>query len=392
MRKVNVPGILFLLALCAASQRAEGCRFWALVGDRYPLDLIADHLRDGDISNLERLGGANTDGWGLAYFASPTMRIGMIQPIVHRGGPRANHPGMREYRLSVDELTALRPRAAIGHVRAASSGHIGVPDPHPFQHEGLLFAHNGTIPESILLDLLLQDDPDYLETHPPDWTQGYIDSELYFLYLLKYAHQHPRLGRTEAFRRAIRTLSELATVRLNFVMTGGDTLWALRCAPYDTYDAVQYGPSRMGSTSSYWAVASQPLGSHAGEWSQIPARTLAVFVPGRPPLFVPVDDGDPSMPELHSRVIFGDAQPNPARGEVTIPIRVPATGVRARIEVWDLQGRSIWSSDPIALDPGEGLLRWSGHDMEGRSVPSGVYFCRITAGSETHGERIHVVH
>lgn len=392
MRKIAASGILFLIALSGSPPDADACRFWGLIGAQYPADLISDHLRDGSVSNLEELGGSNTDGWGIGYFISPTAGFSMVQPIVRRGGPRANHPSVQEYRLAVEELRRIRPRAALGHVRAASSGHVGVPDPHPFQHEGILFAHNGTISEDLLLDLLLREDPAYLDTHPPDWTQGYIDSELYFLYLLKYVREHPRLTRTEAFRRAIRDLSELTDVRLNFVMTEGDTLWALRCAPYDIYDAVQYCPNRLGTSSSYWAVASQPLGSHAGEWAQIPARTLAVFVPGSRPLFVPIDIDGTRQPELQPGSIIGSAQPNPSRGEFTFPLRTGSRGGDARIEVWDVQGRSVWTSGPLLLERGENLLRWDGRDAEGRAVRSGIYFCRILTGSEIHEERIHVIH
>jgi glutamine amidotransferase len=391
MSKVTIPGVLFFLALCVAPHGAEACRFWGLIGGEYPADLVPDHLRSGTVSNLETLGGANTDGWGLGYFISPTLGLPLVQPIVHRGGPRANDSNAREYGLSVDEMTLARPRAAIGHVRGASSGHIGVPDPHPFQHEGLLFAHNGTIPEEILIHLLQQDDPGYLQTHPPDWREGYIDSELYFLYLLKYEHQHPGLSRTEAFRRAIRTLSHLADVRLNFVMTEGDTLWALRCAPFDNSDAVQYSPSQIGASSSYWAVASQPLGSHAGVWARIPARTLGVFVPGHAPVFIPIDGADSGDPETHSRLLVGSAQPNPTRGDVTIPVRSTDEGTQARIEVWDVQGRSVWRGGPFSLTRGENSLRWSGRDLEGRSVASGIYFCRIIAGAEIHEEPVRMI-
>ncbi len=392
MRRVVVCGMLLLLALTLASRDAGACRFWGLIGDRYPADLIPDQLRDGTVSNLERLGGSSTDGWGIGYFISPAVGLSLTQPIVRRGGPRANDPNEREYRLAVEELRLVKPRAAIGHVRAASSGHIGVPDPHPFQHEGILFAHNGTIPEEVLLDLLEVDNPGYLGTHPPDWTQGYIDSELYFLYLLKYANQHPRLSRTEAFRQAVRDLSGRVDVRLNFVMTEGDTMWALRCAPGDIYDPVAYSPWGIGATSSYWTVASQPLGSHGGEWAPIPRRTLAVFVPGVAPRFVSIDAADPAPPpESRATMTFGNAVPNPTRGEVAIPVRTSVDGLTGRVEIWDAQGRSIWRSGMIPFGRGDNSVRWSGRDGSGRAVASGIYFCRITAGPEVHEEPIRVV-
>jgi predicted glutamine amidotransferase len=51
-----------------------------------------------------------------------------------------------------------------------------MPNPHPFEHEGMLFAHNGVISEEMLSELLLADDRNYLGTCTPDYVHGYIDS------------------------------------------------------------------------------------------------------------------------------------------------------------------------------------------------------------------------
>lgn len=273
------------------SAAALKVRFWGLVGSDYPEDLIADHLRDGTVQNLKGLGGSNSEGWGLASYPPDSGLHLLNRPVIRRGGPPASDEYDPDYDLAVDELSGLKPRAALGHVRYGSSGHWGLPDPHPFQHEGMIFGHNGTIGGAALLDYLTGDDPDYLDTHPPDYQHGYIDSELYFLYLLKFIHQHPELSRAEGLRQAVLQLSaETGSSRLNFVMTGGDTLYALRYNDAGSVHASFYpAAAKMeGEAQPYWVVASQKLGRYSS-WGSIPQKTLGVFVPGQSPAFYPID-------------------------------------------------------------------------------------------------------
>jgi predicted glutamine amidotransferase len=281
----------------------HACRFWGLIGTGYPAGLIEDDLRSGTITNLRQLGASNHDGWGFASFLPDTLGRLLRGPLVRRGRPPSTHPQDPDFDLAVDEIAELNPRASLGHVRAASSGHFGLPDPHPFLHEGFAFAHNGTVSCTTMVGLLTGDDPGYLETHPPEYINGYIDSELLFLYLLKYRHAHPALPRAEALRDAAAALFEIvAPARLNFVMTAGDTLYALRCGGHDEYDPVRYYPNAAGSSSvgdphgktepsPFWVVASQPVGSDLNLWAPFPPRTLGVFVPGEAPRFLPLASG-----------------------------------------------------------------------------------------------------
>ncbi|MDM7917171.1 MAG: class II glutamine amidotransferase, partial [Candidatus Eisenbacteria bacterium] len=321
-----LPAVVLLagLAFALLPRPAAACRFWALIGSGYPSALAADHLRDGTVANLRDLGGGNRDGWGIGFFPTPDSSTPIRGPIVRRGGPPANHPGESEFREAVEELSAVRPAAVIAHVRAGSSGHWGIPNPHPFQHDGMLFAHNGTLPSDALYHLIQQEDPHYLERHPPDYVDGHIDSELYFLYLLESIERHRDLGRTGALRLAASELfSRFPGTRLNCVLTRGDTLFALRLDANDAWDPLCYMPAAGASSgtqgSPYWVVASQPLGSDEDDWDEIPERSLAIFVPGRPPSFLAIPDGG----GRHGSGGDGDASaskagsilPNPSSGD-----------------------------------------------------------------------------
>ncbi len=50
-----------------------------------------------------------------------------------------------------------------------------------------------------------------------------------------------------------------------------------------------------------------------------------------------------------------------------------------RIEVFDLQGRLINTIYEGIAQPGEHTVRWEANDYDHNSIPSGVYFYRLTA-------------
>lgn len=387
-----------LLAIAAAAalstsfaEPATGCRFWALVGEGYPQEMISDHLRTGS-PNLQGLSLVHADGWGIGCYPAGGGLSLLNRPLIRRGGPPANHPSFREFEVAAEELSAIAPRAAIAHVRKCTISHCGVPDPHPFQRDGILFAHNGRMSDSLMVELLTASDPDYLEEHPPEYVDDYIDSELYFLYLRKYADDHPELSLPEALQAAVADLAPLTATRLNFVLSTGDTLLALRHAQNDLNDPVVYYPAG-GSPSPYWVVASQSLGSDPLRWMAIPPRTLALFVPNEMPQFFPIDSDTTAslegMPPAGATPPL--PRPNPARSGVTIPVFVPTGGAPVEIEVFDANGRRVWWKVHSRVDSGMKEFLWDGAALDGRESPSGTYFCTIRAGGERRNLRVNLV-
>ncbi len=382
---------VLLTAVAAAGGPADACRFWGLVGDGYPVNMIVDQLREGTPTNLRQLSNTHRDGWGIAFVHNDTEPHALNRPIVRRGGSPANHPGILDFGLAVDELETIRPRVAIAHVRKCTISHCGVPDPHPFQREGILFAHNGRMSDSLMVALLTADDPDYLLNNPPDYDSTYIDSELYFLYLLQYGHRHPEESRADALRHAVYELSMLTQTRLNFVLASGDTLFVLRQATGDELDPVRFYPAGL-SPSPYWIAASQALGSEPEGWTTVPARTLAVLVPGQAPVLLAVTAGPTSGVAAPAPGIrIGRVTPNPSRGEIAIPISAPEAGVRATCEVLDAGGRIVWRSPPQFVLAGVQDLIWDARDLHGQAVANGSYWCRVRVGTERSEQRIVIV-
>jgi len=90
---------------------------------------------------------------------------------------------------------------------------------------------------------------------------------------------------------------------------------------------------------------------------------------------------------------LGNNYPNPFNSETVIPVTVPesfrsGSASRLTMEITDMLGRRIrqWT---IGQLPGKTLLfRWRGDDASGRSVPSGIYFCRLTDGTEVQIQKM----
>lgn len=384
------PMIVIAAACILLAPPAVACRFWALVGEGYPDDLIADHLTGGP-TNLRNLSVVHTDGWGIGCFPVDGTGLPLNRPLVRRGGPPANHITFREFDVAAEELRAIAPRAAIAHVRKCTISHCGVPDPHPFQRDGILFAHNGRMSDSLMVDLLTADDPGFLEEHPPEYVDDYIDSELYFLYLMKSVHEHPDLSFTEALRVAVEDLAPLTDTRLNFVLTDGDTLFVLRHAPNDINDPVRYYPA-TGGPSPFWIVASQTLGSDPLHWMAIPPRTLAVFVPQEAPRFYAIaPDTVAAAGELPAAVGAGLPRPNPAGAAVRVPITIPRAGANVGYEIWDVRGRLVRRDGPRRREPGGGDLIWDTRDSSGQPVPSGSYYMMAFVDGAASRHRVSVI-
>ena len=376
----------------------HNCRFWGITGPAPP-GLIDTHLRSGTHDNLKELSLRDRDGWGIVSFPTAPGASALVQPLARRGGVYAANPYDPDFDLAVGELEGLFPSSALAHVRTATAAHDGVPDPHPFVREGFAFAHNGAVNVQTLTEMLTADDPTYLLTHPPAYSGEIIDSELYLLWLLKYRHQHRDLSTLEALQGAVTLLyARVAPQRLNFVLTRGDTLWACRCAGTDTLDPVRRHPAVSDPPSPYWVVCSAPVGNDSLDWSPFPAHSVAAFVPGQIPSYLPIglpaalgepDDGMVEPPLGVERTAWlGAPTPNPTAGGVRIPLGARAPAGEIRCEIWNAAGARIWSA-AVAGRGRDGVpsaVSWPGLDCDGRTVPPGVYFCRVHAGGE-HAER-----
>jgi len=72
--------------------------------------------------------------------------------------------------------------------------------------------------------------------------------------------------------------------------------------------------------------------------------------------------------------------PNPFNPRTTISFHLPAAD-HVDLGIYDLKGRLVRSLHRGQMSAGEHGISWNGRDVLGRSVASGVYFCKLRTGS-----------
>jgi len=79
--------------------------------------------------------------------------------------------------------------------------------------------------------------------------------------------------------------------------------------------------------------------------------------------------------------------PNPFNGTTTINYSL-AERSRVSLVIYDASGRLVKTLESSVRDAGRHQAVWRGDDDAGRAVSSGVYFCRIAAGTFTSSRKI----
>ncbi len=79
--------------------------------------------------------------------------------------------------------------------------------------------------------------------------------------------------------------------------------------------------------------------------------------------------------------------PNPCDGHVTIRYRVPNSS-HIELAMYDVAGRKVRALVSRWLAPGTRLAKWDGKGDDGLRLPSGVYVCRLKAGSQTSSRNL----
>jgi hypothetical protein len=82
--------------------------------------------------------------------------------------------------------------------------------------------------------------------------------------------------------------------------------------------------------------------------------------------------------------------PNPSPGAVQLTVRLPAAS-RVRLQIFDLQGRTVWEDRDRSLPAGSWPLRWSGIGEGGDRARPGIYIARVTLGEQEFVRRISLV-
>jgi hypothetical protein len=82
--------------------------------------------------------------------------------------------------------------------------------------------------------------------------------------------------------------------------------------------------------------------------------------------------------------------PNPSASAIQLTVRLPVAS-RVRFQIFDLQGRAVWTDRDRSLPAGSWPLRWPGNGEAGDRARPGVYLARVTLGEQQFVRRIALV-
>jgi len=150
-------------------------------------------------------------GWGIAWFDGVQWQIYKEpKPLYESDKARA----------LVEKV--VRGKIIISHIRHATVRSYTRGDTHPWLYRGYVFAHNGSIDRCTLFKLLKEEYRENLE--------GETDSEVLFRLIVQETSD---LGNpVEGIKNAIEkiTKNNIHFTSLNFILSDGEKLYALRCA------------------------------------------------------------------------------------------------------------------------------------------------------------------
>jgi len=104
------------------------------------------------------------------------------------------------------------------------------------------------------------------------------------------------------------------------------------------------------------------------------APDIGAFEFDNSPSKVQGDIHTPRKPDLYQNY------PNPFNPATNIRYFVPTTSV-VKMDIYDITGRYVSTLADGFSSPGTYSINWTAKDAAGRPLPSGLYFCRLRAGS-----------
>jgi len=201
------------------------CRFLGIVSaESIPYRILLKEIP----KSLSILSREHFDGWGIAVYRSS------LNPEEKPSDSWALYKGIQsaEKDKAFHEISSkISGEVLISHVRRRTVGPVSLENTHPFERNGWVFAHNGTIK-----------DRDYLRSgiSPSQMKKikGETDSELFFNFLLSRWEEKGLLASPdqekmdEVLKEVVRDVSLRPDFgELNFLLSNGSTLYTYRLGP-----------------------------------------------------------------------------------------------------------------------------------------------------------------
>jgi predicted glutamine amidotransferase len=190
------------------------CRLFGMSGGSEPVRATFWLLQAPD--SLAQQSRREPDGAGIGTFDGGGRPVVDKQPLAAYEDPKF-----------ASEARELESRTFVAHVRYASNGGLTLPNTHPFEQDGRLFAHNGVIGGLEQLEAELGD--------ARELVQGETDSERFFALITRKIRDTGTGDVGEGIAAAARWVAEnLPILSINCVLVTPSDLWALRYP--DTHD------------------------------------------------------------------------------------------------------------------------------------------------------------
>ena len=219
------------------NETEHNCSMWAAISNNFPDSLIYNQLLDEPFSSKFISQSYNFDGWGISYYSNFSD-----SSVIARGAVRAFNDSV--YDSVVLAVNASEPEIILAHIRNCSSGCCchgcdSIANPHPFEryknNKYWSFEHKGDVEKPLLFELIGEE---YLANNPltgsgipecdPSDSANIIDSELYFVYLLKNIEDNG-WNVAAGLREALLELIYLSRYgAFNFILSDGNSIWAFR--------------------------------------------------------------------------------------------------------------------------------------------------------------------
>ncbi len=225
----------------------------------------------------------NGDGFGVGWYGAQETPA-----VFHSVGPAWSDRNLRE--LSVHIASGL----VFAHIRASTGSPVQQTNCHPFRHGKWLWMHNGLIRdfEKVKRDLVLEVDP---SLYPA--IQGTTDSEVFFQLALTYGLEDDppaAVARAVGFIESTGARHGVAhPIQMTVATTDGKNVWAFRYSSEGKSRSLFYSTNvktlraqhpdlalLQEVSSESRLVVSEPLGSLAGAWNEVPESSYGVIQEG----------------------------------------------------------------------------------------------------------------
>lgn len=185
------------------------CRLFGLIANN-EVDIEFSFLKAN--KSFRELSKKNPHGWGVGYYIKNNAKVYKEPFSASKSIKFLNIAGQ------------IKSKIVVSHVRFSTQGKKAIKNTHPFKDKNWIFAHNGNVDIRTKLIGILN--PNYKNK-----IMGETDSEVLFYWLLQNIEENKNI--IEGIKKGISFIESNkgdSTTSLNFILTNGENLFALRKA------------------------------------------------------------------------------------------------------------------------------------------------------------------